>query len=202
MTSREDLYLKKLNDNSVVTPQPVTQREKILSELAGVNGLGVELPTVTASDNGKAIIVENGAWALGNAGGGSGGNIGTGNFIIPFHAIYNPETQQVECTCETTWTEFINVYKSGLVIELRNIVNMYNGEDTYYTPFRLSHVRATDRLDTSTFSFVNLDGIYCDSGNVTGWTWTEIRVKKDTNSTEDAISFELLTHQATLNDKV
>lgn len=86
MTSREDLYLKKLNDNSVVTPQPVTQREKILSELAGVNGLGVELPTVTASDNGKALVVDNGAWALGNA---SGGGSDSEIFLVPINAEFD-----------------------------------------------------------------------------------------------------------------
>jgi hypothetical protein len=43
MTTRKDLYLKKLNDNTVNTPLPVTNEEKILADLAGSNGLGVIL---------------------------------------------------------------------------------------------------------------------------------------------------------------
>lgn len=156
-------------------------------------------PTITSEDDGKVLTVANGQWALGNGGSSGGGNIGTGNFIIPFHSIYNQETQQVEVTCETTWTEFINAYKSGLVIEFRNIINIYNSEDTYYVPFRLSNVMPRNNLDTSVFLFINLNSIY-----PSGWTWYELQVEKDTNSTEDAISFEILTHQVThqVNDNV
>lgn len=75
MITREDLYLKKLNDSTVDTPTPVTNKEKILADLAGTNGLGVELPSITSSDNGKVLTVNNGQWALGQASGGSGAEL-------------------------------------------------------------------------------------------------------------------------------
>ena len=62
MTTRKDLFLKKLSDSTVQTPTPVTQEEQTLAELAGTGGLGIELPSVSATDNGKALIVSGGKW--------------------------------------------------------------------------------------------------------------------------------------------
>lgn len=49
----------------------VVTEEKMNKIEQGIKSM--ELPTITASDNGKALVVENGTWALGNASGGSGG---------------------------------------------------------------------------------------------------------------------------------
>ena len=65
MSTRKELYLKKLNNNTVAVPTPTTTEEKILAGLAGTGGLGIELPTVTATDNGKVLMVVNGEWAVG-----------------------------------------------------------------------------------------------------------------------------------------
>lgn len=67
MSTRKDLYLKKLNDGTVAVPTPTTTEEKILAGLAGTGGLGIELPEVTASDNGKILMVVNGEWTLADA---------------------------------------------------------------------------------------------------------------------------------------
>ena len=62
METRKDLFLSALADGST-TPTPVTQEEMVLAQLAGSKGIGIELPTVTASDNGKVLKVVNGKWA-------------------------------------------------------------------------------------------------------------------------------------------
>lgn len=69
MATREELFLKKLNDNSVDVPLPVTRKEKLLYELAGANGLGIELPTVSSADDGKVLTVTNGLWGISGDGG-------------------------------------------------------------------------------------------------------------------------------------
>lgn len=51
MTTREELFLRRINDISVEVPSPVTRKEKLLYELAGVNGLGIELPMVSSADD-------------------------------------------------------------------------------------------------------------------------------------------------------
>lgn len=70
MAIRKDSYLKKLNNSNLEIPTPITREEKILSELAGVNGLGIELPTITSQDDGKVLKVSNGTWILDEGGGG------------------------------------------------------------------------------------------------------------------------------------
>ena len=65
--TREELFLKKLVDSTVVTPTPVTRKEKILASLVGTN-----LPSVSSTDNGKVLIVNEGEWTVGDVPSGSG----------------------------------------------------------------------------------------------------------------------------------
>lgn len=87
MAIRKDSYLKKLNNSNLEIPTPITREEKILSELAGVNGLGIELPAITSQDDGKVLKVSNGAWTLGESGeGGSGGEGEDNEFVVTIDA--------------------------------------------------------------------------------------------------------------------
>ena len=63
METRKDLFLNALS-NGGTTPTPTTQEEKILANLAGTGGLGIELPAVTASNNGQVLMVVNGKWTV------------------------------------------------------------------------------------------------------------------------------------------
>lgn len=57
-TTRKQMFLEKLNDSNFSVPTPVTVEEELLDGMSGVT-----LPTVTAEDEGKVLMVNaEGKW--------------------------------------------------------------------------------------------------------------------------------------------
>lgn len=61
MSTREEIFIKKLSDPTIVAPEPVTTTEILLDQLGSVF-----LPPVTTDDNGKVAKVINGKWVIGD----------------------------------------------------------------------------------------------------------------------------------------
>ena len=62
MDTRIEMFLNKIKDGTASAPTPTTDLEVLLNALAGSGAS--ELPTVTADDNDKVLMVKNGAWSV------------------------------------------------------------------------------------------------------------------------------------------
>lgn len=155
MESREDFYLKRLNDNSVATPTPVTQREMVLAELAGLKGLGIELPTVTSSDNGKVLTVTNGQWDVGE-----GGGTTTPTMFVTFTVTNQYSSDQV-LTADKTFDEVFQAVNDGKTVVAKLLY--MNGDEVIGSNL-LNQVTYTG--DGSTSPSVRFTATWC-SGRTT-----------------------------------
>ena len=133
--TRKETFLAKAAGQDVETPTPVTREEVFLDAIAkGGGGGSGSLPSVTSSDNGKVLGVDDGAWAA------------QGDITVSA-SMYN--SYFVELTGETpTLAELQALYKSGRKLILDFGLNMKvaldaSAEAVTYTVFMGESVRLT-----------------------------------------------------------
>jgi len=80
----------------------------------------MELPTITSEDDGKTLVVENGAWALGNA---SGESSGGGVFVVRMTSL-----DESTFELDKTWQEIFDAMQSKFCY-----VNQYDTQQSLIT---------------------------------------------------------------------
>ena len=91
---------------SGTAPDPVTREEKFLKAIADNAGGGSSLPSVSSSDNGKVLAVENGAWAASEQG-------------KKFLVTLTPTALDYSGTMDKTVAEINAAYEAGMEIVFR-----------------------------------------------------------------------------------
>lgn len=94
----------------------IVTEEKMNKIEQGIESM--ELPTVTSEDDGKTLVVENGAWALGSV---SGGSSGGGVFVVK---MTQPDPNENVFVLDKTWQEIKDAMPSNICVVIMTYDNL------------------------------------------------------------------------------